>query len=82
MKVSTNHIKAHISGVLCALHMMLLRYWFDYMIRSTNMLKKVKIYNKTTGMRHVEWVKETKEENCNQRASSQIAVLHVIKKSF
>jgi len=33
-------------------------------------------------MRYVEYVKETKEETCNQRTSSQVAILHANKKSF
>ena len=82
MKVSSNHIKAIISGIpLCFTRdVTALLVWLYDM--SNEYVKKGQSLQKTTGMRHVEWTKEIKEENCNQRASSQIAVLHVTKKSF
>jgi len=78
MKVWGKHIKAHISGIsLCFTHDVtgLLVWLYDTFNEGQSL-------QKTTGMRHVEYVKETKEENCNKRASPQIAVLYVINKSF
>jgi hypothetical protein len=79
MKVSSNHIKAIISGIpFCFAHdVTALLVWLydtfnEYVIKGQRL-------QKPTGMRHVKWTKETKEENCNQRASSKITDLHVTK---